>query len=153
MVACALHLLWGGTMLATDRVPGSAPTWAVAVFPSGAEFNLEIAADPASRARGYMDREHVGEREGMLFIFDRADHHGIYMKNCLVPLDVIWLDDALNVVFVARGLEPCPPGEACPTTIPAARARYVLEVAGGTLAREGLSAGDRLVVLAEPPLP
>jgi hypothetical protein len=55
---------------AADANPRPAPQWAVAVFPSGTEFDLEIAADPMTRARGYMERERVGPREGMLFIFD-----------------------------------------------------------------------------------
>ena len=53
--------------------PGPDGEWAVAVFPSGAEFSLEIAADDDTRALGYMFRDKVGPREGMLFLFETAD--------------------------------------------------------------------------------
>jgi uncharacterized membrane protein (UPF0127 family) len=74
------------------------------------------------------------------------------MKNCVVSLDVIWLDEQLHVVHLARELVPCPRQGPCPTTIPASPARYVIEVAAGTAAREKLVVGDRIAVVAEPPL-
>ncbi len=128
------------------------PEWAVAVFPSGAEFGLEIAADAESRRRGYMFREHVGAAEGMLFLFETSVRHGIWMKNCRVPLDIIWLDEGLRVVDIAADSQPCPAQGECLARQPIAAARYVLEVAGGTARREGLERGDVIVVLSEPEL-
>lgn len=126
---------------------------ATAILPSGAEFVLEIADDPAERARGYMHREEVGPHEGMLFVFDEDDRHGIWMKNCLTPLDIVWLDRDLRVVDVAPNRLPCPPDELCVSAFPARRARYVLELAAGTVTRENLALGEQVVVLATPPLP
>jgi uncharacterized membrane protein (UPF0127 family) len=131
----------------------AAPRWAVAVLPSGAEFTLEIASDPAARARGYMGREAVGSHEGMLFVFEEAGRHAFWMKDCRVRLDIVWLDATLRVVDVARDRPPCPGGGECPEVVPLEAAKYVLEFAGGTARREGLKTGDRVVVLAEPPLP
>jgi len=128
------------------------PDWAVAVFPSGAEFGLEIAADAESRRRGYMFREHVGAAEGMLFIFDTTVRHGIWMKNCKVPLDIIWLDEGLRVVDIVGDFQPCPDQGQCRARQPMAAARYVLEVAAGTTRREGLKRGDVIEVLSEPEL-
>jgi uncharacterized protein len=129
------------------------PRSAVAVLPSGAEYMLEVAADPASRARGYMGRERVGPREGMLFIFEQVDRHAFWMKDCRVRLDIVWLDAAFRVVDIAASQRPCPERGDCPDVVPEEAAAYVLEVAGGTVRREGLKKGDRIVVLAEPPLP
>lgn len=128
------------------------PEWAVAVFPSGTEFNLEIAAEPGKRALGYMFRERVGPNEGMLFIFDAADRHGIWMKNCKVALDIIWLDEQWRVVEIARNRQPCPESGECSSVSPFRPARYVLEVAAGVTAKEGLEPGDTLVILSEPAL-
>jgi uncharacterized membrane protein (UPF0127 family) len=132
---------------------GVVPRSAVAVLPSGAEFMLEIAADGAARSRGYMGREKVGPREGMLFIFEEADRHPFWMKNCRVSLDIIWLDATFRVVDIAPNRPPCPEVGECPEVAPVEPAAYVLEVAGGTTLREGLKRGDRIVVLEEPPLP
>jgi uncharacterized membrane protein (UPF0127 family) len=127
--------------------------WAVAVFPSGAQFSLEIANDESSRGRGYMYREQISENEGMLFVFEKTGTHPFWMKNCKVALDIIWLDEDFRVVEIAHDSPPCPPDSDCPSIRPMGVARYVLEVAAGVARREGLSRGDRLSVLAEPAIP
>jgi uncharacterized membrane protein (UPF0127 family) len=126
---------------------------AVAIFPSGAEFGLEIADEPAEWVRGYMERDRVPSDEGMLFVYPVADHHGFWMKNCLVPLDMIWLDDEFRVIEVLHDRQPCPREGPCPTVGPMRAARYVLEIAAGRAREEALRAGDLVVVRAEPPLP
>lgn len=128
------------------------PRWAVAVLPSGHEFALEVAADDASRARGYGGREKIGPREGMIFIFDRDDRHSFWMKDCKVALDIIWLDGNGRVVWVAAQQSPCPPSGTCPSIVPPSPGRYVLEFAAGTAASESLRHGDSVVVLSDPPL-
>jgi len=120
-----------------------------AVFPSGAEFRLEIAADDASRARGYMFREHVAEDEGMLFVFDVPERHAFWMRNCKVNLDIIWIDQGLRVVEIAHDQAPCPTEGRCPNIFPMRTASYVLEVAGGTSRREGLGLGDPVTLYLE----
>jgi hypothetical protein len=145
-LSCALFLL------AFDLHAAGTP-WHTAVFPSGAAFALEVAADPVARSRGYMHRAHVGTGEGMLFVFEEAGAHGFWMKNCRVALDIIWLDDELRVVEIAENLAPCPPTGRCPQIAPMRAARYVLEVAAGTSQREGLRLGDSVVLLAGTPSP
>lgn len=130
----------------------AAPPWAVAVLPSGHTYSLEVAADPVSRARGYMGRERVGAREGMLFVFEADAPHSFWMRDCKVALDIVWLDHSGRVVFIAPRQTPCPPAGECPSIVPSSPARYVLEFAGGTSAAESLKAGDAVVVLSDPPL-
>lgn len=140
----------GAAGAATAR--GGAPDWAIAVLPVGSEFSLEVAADPAARQRGYMFREAVAQHEGMIFVFDEMGRHGMWMKNCRVSLDLVWLDDAFRVRHIEHDLPPCPPVGECPTVNPPVEARFVIEFAGGTARREGLQAGDTVVVLADRPL-
>ena len=129
------------------------PETATAIFPSGAEFILEIAASDEDRSRGYMFREKIGAREGMLFLFNEPKLHGFWMKNCKVALDIIWLDAQLRVAHIAADRQPCPADGECPNAVPLKPGKYVLEVAGGTAATHGLNVGDRLVILSEPALP
>lgn len=150
MIAAAFSLL--SLALAAAGGAGSAPAWAVAVMPSGHEFSLEVAADDASRARGYMGRERIGPREGMLFIFDADERHSFWMKDCKTSLDMVWLDARLRVVWVAPRQAPCPDAGECPSVAPPSPARYVLEFAAGTAEAEGLHAGTSIVVISEPPL-
>jgi len=121
----------------------------VAVFPSGAVFRLEIAADDPSRARGYMFREQVAADEGMLFVFNAPERHSFWMKNCIVNLDIIWIDEDRRVVEIAHDQPPCPAEGTCPDIFPMRSASYVLEVAGGTSRREGLSLGDPVALYLE----
>ena len=131
---------------------GPPPHWAVAVLPSGHEFSLEVAADDASRARGYMGRERVGPRDGMLFIFDDDAAHSFWMKDCKTSLDMVWLDARLRIVWIAARQAPCPEAGECPSVAPPSPARYVLEFAAGTAEAEGLRPGASIVVISEPPL-
>ena len=126
--------------------------WAVAVFPSGDEFSLEVAADDRSRALGYMFRDEVGPREGMLFVFAETEIHSFWMKNCRVSLDLVWLDESFTVVEVAHRQPPCPPEGECPSILPMRSSRYVLEVAGGIAEQQGLRIGERIIVHSDPPI-
>lgn len=127
------------------------PAPPAAVFPSGAAFRLELAADAESRRVGYMFREYVAADEGMLFLFESAQPYPFWMKNCRVNLDIIWLDDAYRVVEIAHDVAPCPAEGDCPNVFPMRSASYVLEVAGGTARREGLDRGALVTVYLEEP--
>lgn len=146
-VSLVLAALFAGTAGAADG------RWGVAVFPSGAEFRLEFAETGPERALGYMYRESVGPNEGMFFVFPSAAHHTIWMKNCKVALDIVWLDEDLRVVEILHDFQPCPDEGDCPSASPMRPSRWVLELAAGVANREGLAPGDRIDVIVEPPLP
>ena len=139
-------------LLAAPVRAQEAPDWAVAVFPSGAEFSLEIAATERERQLGYMFRENVPAQEGMLFLFATTELHGIWMKNCRVALDIIWLDEDFRVVAIVAQAQPCPAEGPCPSMRPLQASRFVLEIAAGRAAEENLAPGDLLVLHSEPPL-
>lgn len=109
--------------------------------------HAEIAADPATRARGLMFRQKVPEGEGMLFVFPAPEVHTFWMKNVPIPLDMIFVGEDLRVVGT---VENAAPHTVTGRSVPAP-SLYVLEVAGGWCARHGVRAGDRLELLD--PLP
>lgn len=145
-LAIAVAVVAGAAGMTPATMPPDARS-AVAVFPAGDEVVLELAADPVTRARGYMFREDIGPNEGMLFVFDEPDRHSFWMRNCRVALDIIWLDDSFRVVHQERGMAPCEPDGRCPSIVPFRPARYVIEVAAGGAERLGIRDGDRVVVL------
>ena len=153
IAACAVCFALFLAAVASAQVKDVEYSWALAVLPSGAEITLEIAADPQSRWRGYRYREHVAADEGMLFIFSREQPLSFEMKDCLVSLDMIFLDSKLQIVEIAHDRQPCPAEGPCRPISPMRNAQYVLELAGGTAGREGLSPGDRITVLSEPSIP
>ncbi len=106
-------------------------------------FQVEVVQTPTDRARGLMFRESLGREQGMLFIFSEEREHSFWMKNTLIPLDIIWINSAKEVVFIAEGAQPCL-DENCETIVPNAKARYVLEVNAGAAAERGIRIGDRV---------
>ncbi len=106
-------------------------------------FGVEVADTPLSRQQGLMYRDHLPEREGMLFVFPAPGRHGFWMKNTFLPLDIIWIDSKLNIVDIAADVEPCR-SDRCPLLTPRTDASYVLEVNGGLSLRYGISVGDRV---------
>ncbi len=91
---------------------------------------LEIAGSEFSRARGLMFRGWLPEKSGMLFIFPAEGIYSFWMKNTLIPLDIIWLDKDLRVVYIKSFVPPCKSSD-CPSYNPEVKARYVLEVNAG----------------------
>jgi hypothetical protein len=82
----------------------------------------------------------------MLFVFGRSDFHGIWMKNCKFPIDIVWLDEERKVVHVAESVPPCKPelGDRCPSYEPLRRAAYVVELNAGQARREKVTLGAML---------
>jgi uncharacterized membrane protein (UPF0127 family) len=79
----------------------------------------------------------------MIFLFPRNGDYPFWMKNTLIPLDIIWIDDQKRIVHVDHRVPPCK-ADPCPSYPPGAIARYVLEVAGGVAVRHGLANGQTL---------
>jgi uncharacterized membrane protein (UPF0127 family) len=109
----------------------------------GTCFQVELALTPEQQSQGLMNRTHMDADKGMLFIFPQDGIYPFWMKNTLIPLDIIWLDSNGTVVFISKNAQPCGP-VVCPTINPGKNAKYVLEINGGTAERIGLKIGDRL---------
>jgi uncharacterized membrane protein (UPF0127 family) len=112
-----------------------------AVCYNGKCFAVEIADDYAERQRGLMFRESLDEDKGMLFIFEEPGIHRFWMKNTLIPLDMVWIDDSGTVVYVSSNTPPCK-ADPCPSYGPSVNARYVLEINAGLASEISLSQGS-----------
>lgn len=89
-------------------------------------WQVEIADTDELRQRGLMFRENLDENKGMLFFFDHVGTHSFWMKNTLIPLDLIWISEDKKVVDI-QTLQPCKK-DPCPSYTPANNSKYVLEV-------------------------
>jgi uncharacterized membrane protein (UPF0127 family) len=112
-------------------------------FPDGFVVKVELATDEETRAQGLMYRDQLRPGTGMLFLFPNDGDYPFWMKNTLIPLDMIWIDANRRIVHIAHDVPPCKVDD-CPSYPPHAVARYVLEVAGGVAAAHGLKDGDVL---------
>ena len=104
-------------------------------------WSVEVAKTQEQRQQGLMLRESLSEGNGMLFIFEEIDFHSFWMKNTLIPLDVIWISENMKVVDI-QTLTPCE-SEECPSFVPSVKASYVLEVSAGSF--EGI-VGDSVLL-------
>ncbi len=123
-----------------------APAWPVRaqlpVVELGAGMHViraELAADDPSRMRGLMFRKALGPNQGMLFVFDEATTHCMWMKNTYVPLSVAFLDERARVINIAD-MTPHSEESHCAVR----PARYALEMARGWFAARGIGAGSEI---------
>ncbi|NBE05967.1 DUF192 domain-containing protein [Paragemmobacter ruber] len=103
-------------------------------------FTVEVADDDAERARGLMFREQMAMSSGMLFVYDQPRRASFWMRNTLIPLDMIFAD-ARGVVTrvhanaIPRDETPIDGGEGV---------QFTLEINGGLAARMGIVPGAEL---------
>lgn len=103
-------------------------------------FNVEVASTPSQHAAGLMYRAELAPDAGMLFLFERERVVGMWMKNTLIPLDMVFIAGDGRVVSIAENTMPL--SERVITS--GAPVRAVLEVKGDTVRRLGLRPGDRV---------
>jgi len=110
-------------------------------------FKVSVADSPEERALGLMNVKSLGENKGMLFVFDESDFHSFWMKNTLIPLDMIWIDSEYRVVHIKANARPCVVSNEglCPSYSPNKKALYVLELNSGKAEEYGISVGDEVV--------
>jgi uncharacterized membrane protein (UPF0127 family) len=102
----------------------------------------EIAADQASQQKGLMFRTRLDMGTGMLFIFDRPKKLSFWMKNTLIPLDILFFDAEGNLVS-STAMVPCQK-DPCPLHQSSGDALFALEVPGGFIAQSGVGPGWQL---------
>ena len=108
------------------------------------KIKVEIADDAAERAKGLMLRDFLDENSGMLFIFEKEGNYSFWMKNTIIPLDMIWISDSMEIVDISHA-DPCVE-EPCRSYRPQEEARYVLEVNGNFTVEKGIQIGDNIAI-------
>jgi uncharacterized membrane protein (UPF0127 family) len=143
---CASHLL--SPILAVALACSACATTTHGMTPStpsvslrGHSFSVEVAATPAEQEHGLMDRTSMPADHGMLFVFADAQPLSFWMKDTLIPLDMLFFDDSHRLVTIHANVPPCK-ADPCPTYDSTAPARYVLELNAGTAAKLGVRKGD-----------
>lgn len=100
------------------------------------KYKVEIADTPEKQEKGLMGRKSLPEDQGMLFIYDEPQDLSYWMKNTLISLDIIFIDDDMEVVSVKQG-QPMSEEPITEDDV-----QYVLEVNSNS----GIEEGDQLVV-------
>ena len=112
------------------------------VYGGAHAFDAEVAESEESQTRGLMWRKELGADKAMLFIFPNEQHRSFWMRNTLIPLDMIFISADKTIVGIVA--------EAVPQTLShravGAPSKYVLEVAGGWCEKAGVRAGSRVEI-------
>ena len=105
------------------------------------KFTVELATTPAQMAQGLMFRKSLAPDAGMLFDYQPPSVATMWMKNTLIPLDMLFVDATGHIVNIH---ERAVPG-SLETIAAAAPVRAVIELNGGTAARLGIRPGDQVI--------
>ncbi len=105
----------------------------------------EIADDTQERMKGLMHRKKMGEDEGMLFIFPGEQPLAFWMKNTLIPLDMLFIDSEGVIVDIKQYVQPCKE-DPCPSYPAKEKGKYVLEVNAGFTEEHNIDEGDKLII-------
>ncbi len=122
------------------------------IAPDGTAVRLELAVTDQERMQGLMFRDALAADAGMLFIFEVEEPVPFWMKNTFIPLDMIWISSAGEVVEVRAGVPPCR-SDPCPSYAPSKPGRAVLEVNTGFAAAHGIRPGVTLTFRDVPGFP
>ena len=111
----------------------------IPLYLNSKEIWAEVAKTPQERAKGLMGRKHLGQQEGMLFIFENEDYHAFWMKDTLIPLSIAFIDKEGRIVRIT---------DMKPLTLeshsPPAPILYALEMKKGWFSANGIKVGDVL---------
>lgn len=131
LVACVVVI---GTLSAGKKESSTVP-----VIIRNTTFTVRLADSEPARTQGLSGVKHLGEQEGMLFVFDGDDKWGIWMKDMHIPIDIIWLDKNRSITHMKQKADP----RSFPEVYrPEKQSRYVIELPAGTIEKKGIGVGD-----------
>ena len=104
-----------------------------------ARFSVEVADDNQERSQGLMHRESMAQSAGMLFLYERTQQLSFWMRNTLIELDMLFIDERGVVQHIHHRAKPLDE-----TPIPGGRGIAVLEINGGLAKRMGIDVGSEI---------
>jgi len=107
----------------------------------------EGASTPAELETGLMNRTHLNENAGMLFVFPTEQKQSFWMKNMRISLDIIFITADKHVLDIYHSVPPCAT-DPCVTYTSNAPVRYALEVNAGFAEQHGITSGDAVFITA-----
>ncbi len=128
----------GGQRAGTTSAPASPAAVAIDTGGRKVVFRVEVAVTPEEHARGLMYRSRLATDAGMIFVFEEPSVQRFWMKNTLIPLDMIFIGKDRKIVGIVEDAAP----ETETERMVGAPSQYVLEIGGGLSAQLGLHAGE-----------
>ena len=111
----------------------------VVTAPDGFVLSTQIADNPTKRSIGLSNHDHLAPDEAMLFFFDQPGTHSFWMKDMAFPIDIVWLGDQGEVLYVVSNADPA---DYPKIYTPPVSATYVIELAAGFVEDHMIKPGD-----------
>lgn len=110
------------------------------------EVSIEIAQTAEEKRLGLMGRTSLPEDSGMIFVYEESSLPTMWMKNMLIPLDILFIGEDGIIHHVEEAVPPCEAesDDECPRYFSGKPSKWVLELPSGTATREGIEVGDRV---------
>ena len=142
IVTASLAALLLSAPLSGCKAETEKPTVSLTVRSAGAAhtFNVEVARTPDEQARGLMFRTSLAKNGGMIFPFDPPRPASFWMKNTLIPLDMIFIRSDGSIARIADNAVP----ESLEPVVSGEPVAAVLEIGGGRAAELGIAEGDQV---------
>jgi len=105
------------------------------------KFDVKIADTFSDRRTGLMHVDSMPENAGMLFVFEESRVESFWMKNTLIPLDIIYMDSHYRIVHIVKDVQPCNV-DKCPSFSSVYPVKYVLEINGGLCDKLGIDVSN-----------
>ncbi len=113
----------------------------------GQELDLEVADNSFLQQVGLSGRESLEENQGMIFVYDyEMEELGFWMKDTLIPLDILFLNKDLEIVHVIEKVEICEQ-DPCEVYKSEQKAQYVIEVNAGWVEKNEIEIGDKVEII------
>lgn len=147
VLTLGILLLVAGTVYLVSNRMAFLPLMSDRPFVSVDGFMFEIADTPQAQQQGLSGRANLSDTYGMLFVFDEPSRPGFWMKDMLVPIDIVWLSDTGVVVGIEHNVSPDTYQKVPPDVFyPPSQVSYALEVRAGLAASRGWSVGSVIVL-------
>ncbi len=133
-------LLWGNHKIQTVK------THNIQILTPKKTLTLKIeeARTDETRSNGLMNRTSLCEDCAMVFYYTKDVQDGYWMKNCKIPLDIIFVNNEFEIVDIKKDFEPCNT-DNCPIYTPISSFRYAIEVNGGYYDEHEINIGNTIV--------
>lgn len=115
-----------------------------AIYLGDVALKVTVADEYDERIKGLSGTPMLGDLEGKLFIFDEEGKHGIWMKDMIMPIDILWIDKNLQVIHIEENVLPS--SYPATTYYPQKEARFVLEMNAFFVSSLRVQIGDRLTL-------
>ena len=137
--------LYTGSVLFSSQLDSTRIYYA---YINNAPLKVAIVNTPETREKGLSGLENLPQNHGLLFVFPENERYGIWMKDMLFSIDILWLNENMRVVHLKENVSP----DTFPEIFyPPTNARYVLETNTGFAARHGITEGTRFKLISYRP--